>query len=604
MPVSLCTTFVELSVTTLIPDSWEMPSYLAGDLIPMNRYRDRERETVPDEEWTPGQNARVFDMDYTRDQKKQRSLPSEPEQPSASWEIEPYDPEKHGGEPAEMYSQDSLDALHAAGFEPHESGVWHRPMVIGDGENLGAGHILTYEPGHRRPTDNSRAPWHLMTDPETAGLAFRRLRGPGGAISAADADVAQIRKTPKHARLYLVAAQSPGRANADDWLAQHPEESFEHDPRAEAHSWMDQNADQYEHWEPSVDDYTYNDVGDAAGQRFDEHGEARPTAMPGHFRDENAALAEPEDAPLPDFHHEQDEDGEEEEVNPEDLDFADHNFTWRHRGDVNTTPVGEYQNGEYVHQQHDPEGNHIATHTIHRASNGGWHLESGPSDMQDFLTSITHHRTASDALDDYRQNATEALLPDRGYEPHRGRTGWITHWSKTTPAPEGSGMEDYNHEIITPENGGFLGQTFNDDMRHGQFALNGSQPHFSHNLADVVREQDRLGRGIHPGGPQDFRLSREQLEADPTVSRLGRPMAAHDPWRDNRINRMRWSFPSGDSDNPTMAVGDYNWGTGNYDFRYEDVHGRSFDPSHPHVPEGAPVTVPGRAPQLPLEGVR
>ncbi len=221
-------------MTTSIPDSWELPSYLAGDVLDMGRYRDdRDRFVVPDQSWKPGQDAKIHEVDFagTHDMRQsQRDLDmlranrekwSDTTSP-ADREIEPYDPAKHGPmEPAEVYSQDSLDALQGAGFSPHESGVWHRPVTTDEGEHLGASHIITYEPGHRRPSDGSRAPWHLMTDPETAGLAFPTLRGPRGALAAADEDVAQIRRMPKHARMYLamVAAQSPGRANADDWLA-------------------------------------------------------------------------------------------------------------------------------------------------------------------------------------------------------------------------------------------------------------------------------------------------------------------------------------------------------------------------------------------------
>lgn len=232
------TAFVELSVTTSIPDSWELPSYLAGDVLDMGRYRDdRDRFVVPDRSWQPGQDSKIHEVDFagTHQMREQQKLPgwmrTWPDTTEAGREIEPYDPAKHRPmEPAEMYSQDSLDALRDSGFEPQDNGVWRREVLDEEGKPLGASHILTYEPGHRRPSDRSRAPWHLTTDPETAGIAFSTLRGHRGALSAADEDVAQARKMPKQARLYLsvvatfvgktAAAQSPGRASADDWLDQ------------------------------------------------------------------------------------------------------------------------------------------------------------------------------------------------------------------------------------------------------------------------------------------------------------------------------------------------------------------------------------------------
>jgi hypothetical protein len=218
-------------VTNLIPDSWELPSRLAGDLINMDRFRDRERSAVPDEYWEPGQDAKVHEVDFAgtrahremEQKRRELGLGGEFESPPSAWSnssfwehgpIEPYDPSTYH-EPPELYSQDSLDALEKAGFEPHDSGVWHRPATTEDGEPIGASHILTYEPGHRRSTDNSRAPWHLTTDPESVGDVFGTLRGPHGALSAADEDLAQIRKMPKQARRYLalvrMAAQSPDR---------------------------------------------------------------------------------------------------------------------------------------------------------------------------------------------------------------------------------------------------------------------------------------------------------------------------------------------------------------------------------------------------------
>lgn len=231
---------VELDVD-VTPDSWELPIYLAGDVLDMGRYRrDRDRFVVPDRSWTPGQDAKVHEVDFagTHDMRQsQRDLEmlranrenyrsdKEWSDPTPStWEdnvhrvgeIEPYDPASHH-EPAEMYSQDSLDDLERAGFEPQEPGVWKREVKDEEGNPLGGSHFLMYEPGHRRPSDNKRAPWHLTTDPETVGVAFSTLRGHRGALRAADADVASARSMPKQARHFLFAVAG---CQTDSWVDQ------------------------------------------------------------------------------------------------------------------------------------------------------------------------------------------------------------------------------------------------------------------------------------------------------------------------------------------------------------------------------------------------
>lgn len=116
-------------------------------------------------------------------------------------DIEPYDPEIHGRGPAELYSQDSLSALENSGFEPLEHGYWHRPVTNDVGDHV-ASHYLSYKPGFRGPEGNL-LPWNLTTDPDQVGESFRTLRGYNGALAAAEADAAQIRKMAKHARAYL-----------------------------------------------------------------------------------------------------------------------------------------------------------------------------------------------------------------------------------------------------------------------------------------------------------------------------------------------------------------------------------------------------------------
>jgi hypothetical protein len=163
-------------------------------------------------------------------------------------------------------------------------------------------------------------------------------------------------------------------------------------------------------------------------------------------------------------------------------------------------------------------------------------------------------------------------------------------------------MQPYEHEIFFPESeGGFTGQTLNNSMQHGNWATNGSQSHHSHDLADVVREQDDLGRGRHPGGVQDHRLSSDELLNDPSVSRLGRPTTmSSNFYGDGRVGRANWHMPHPETPHGVNAEAVYNWDKGGYDFKYTS-DGVRLAPTHNYVPEGAPVHVPGRAPQLSLE---
>lgn len=190
-------------MTTLIPDSWELPSYLAGDLINMEPYR-RNQPSGPD---VPGRDARVFDLDYTRD-KRNNTVPPQTERDWGAGlrsleEMEPYDPEIHGRGPAELYSQDSLDALEKSGFSPLEQGFWHRPVMNDAGEHVGS-HYISYKPGYRGPEGN-RLPWNVTTDPEEVGRSHRTLLGQSGALAFADADAANMMKMSKLARAYLAA---------------------------------------------------------------------------------------------------------------------------------------------------------------------------------------------------------------------------------------------------------------------------------------------------------------------------------------------------------------------------------------------------------------
>jgi hypothetical protein len=156
--------FVEL-VVTMIPDSWELPSYFAGDLINMPK-----RPQPPEEE---GPNARVFDLNYTRDRRNGTLYAPEPDWRGID-DIEPYDPSKHI-EPAELNSQNNIDALNRAGFDPIDRHAWQRHVLSDDQENLGTHYI------YRHPGD--ALPWHFAPDEDTATIPAKTLRG---ALSLAD----------------------------------------------------------------------------------------------------------------------------------------------------------------------------------------------------------------------------------------------------------------------------------------------------------------------------------------------------------------------------------------------------------------------------------
>jgi hypothetical protein len=566
----------------------------------MDKYRGRERLTIPDESWKPGQDAQIFDLAAPRGRDRVERDTQEQSVPAPRWDIEPYDPSQHH-EPAELYSQNSLDALEKSGFQPHEPGVWHRPVTTDEGEHLGANHIIVHDPGHRRTTDGTRAPWHLMTDPESIGEAYSSLGGPGGAIAAADADREQLRKMPEHTRLFLAmvrqSAQTPGRANADDWLTANPEESFEHDPRQEARDWMDQNAHQYDEWHPDPSDYTHEDFGDMAGQSFHGEGESESHVLPGsHYHPDLGQRSE----------YDQDDDEPDDEPDDENL-TANHGFDWEPQDSTAGSPgnpLTPETPGKYVKHQIDTEGNHVATHTItpggHQTGQWTLHTEIGNHGLPvTFPESV--HGSLDWALHKYKQNSAEAMLPRYGYDYERGPGGGVTYWTKSTPHPAGEGHEDIQHEISFPDHG-FLGQT--ENVSNGSlFAPNGSQAHHSEDLADVVREQHRLERGIHPGGIQDFRMHPTDLVADPSVASLGRPETTSTPWGDNRVNRMTWRIPHAEAPHGVNAEANYNWDTGNYDFGYTH-DGTPLPHTHNYVPAGAPVRVPGRQPQLPLESAR
>ena len=550
----------------------------------MGRYRDRGvRETISGK---PDEDAEVITHP-----KWQVS------------EIEPYDPAQHGPyEPAEMYSQDSLDALERAGFEPQEPGVWKREVTDEAGKPLGASHILMYEPGHRRPSDGSRAPWHLMTDPETAGFAFGTLRGSRGALSAADADVADARRIPKQARLYFsvvaafvgktAAGPSAGRRDAEDWLARNTDESFEHDPREEARRWMDEHAHEYDEWHPEQEHaqrgVNYSDFMDPAGQTFNEEGEGQSYVMPGSHYDWNDPESE--------WHHPGTFDEPEEENNDE-YNLEQHGFNWQRRGDPRRTPPGEYEAGEYVREEHDPGGNHIATHTIHwNPASQRWNLETEPTDTPGFSSHSSAHGTVAHAIDEYRHNTQEDMLPQRGYERPGEDPGY---WTRSDPG-------GYQHEIYLPDEGGFTGRTTGPRVHTGPsaHAPRNEQTYNSNDLAEIVREQERLGRGQHPGGDQDYRLTRDELLSDPSVARLGRPTTMSDNfWGDNKVGHATWHIPHTHAPHGVYAEAIYNWDKGGYDFRYAS-DGIALAPTHNYVPEGAPVHVPGRRLSLDLDSFR
>lgn len=616
-------------MTTFIPESWELPSYLAGDLYDMGDYRRRTKDAPP------LGNARIIPF--------QRPKPKPSVDHPSAWaeavrklrEIEPYDPEKHGGEPPELYRQDHLDALESAGFEHVDKGTWHRTYTDGEGNALGA-HQITYAPGYRDQDTNRLTPWHITTDPEAAGTFMPTLRG---ALDLADAHQKAVKSLPVHHASafphWTKVGATPGQSAADDWLARNPEESFA-DPREEAERWMRENAHLYEEWHPSGDDYTYSDFGDAAGQTF--HGdESQSHVLPGsHYRPEGFSddawerfHSEREQRVQPTWtaqdqeDHEQmrerqyrelhrvngydDEDDEEPTEDDRMSDtLAQHGFNWEPKDPTAGTPenpISPETPGKWVKHQLDMDGNHVATHTLTNDEGhqpGQWKLETELGEHGSpvtFGTSI-HGEGESGlewALHKYKSNAAEAELPRYGYEPEYGPAN-IRRWVRTDPGPEipGRRHEDYEHEIVFPESG-FGGTTTNHThMAHPRFSPNGSKYTHSYDLADVVREQHQMGQGSHPGGTQDYRLTREELEADPTVARLGRPESTSTYWGDGRITRMTWRLPKPEgSPHHVNAEANYNWDKGGYDFKYTH-DGSWLAATHNYVPEGAPIHIPGR----------
>ncbi len=371
-----------------------------------------------------------------------------------------------------------------------------------------------------------------------------------------------------------------------------------------AEKWLEDNPDQFEHWEPSGSDYSYRDFGDAAGQSF--HGdEAQSHVLPGSEYDFGTGLYNEREqrAPTERF---QEYGNEDYEVPQHEQDLENLGFNWQNRGNQNTTLVGEYQEGEYVRHQHDPEGRHIATHIIHHVPQANtWHVErTDPSDSN-FAYESSEHQFPGDAISRYHDNAERALLPTRGYEPHRGRSGAITHWTRTDTDPHSGQV--YEHEIENqPDEGervstGWLGHTVSEGMTAPS---HGTRPLREQDLADVVREQGRTGRGLHPGGSQDHRLTRDELLGDPSVARLGTPGHISDNfYGDGRVGQAHWHLPHPESEHPVHVEATYNWDKGGYDFKYTH-DGTWLAASHNAVPAGAPAHVPGRQPRLPLESAR
>lgn len=656
-------------MTTLIPDSWELPAYTAGDLVPMDDWEHLRRDRITDN-IGGAPVVRLNDKMRREIQRIKRSRPA-PE-PERDWgaglraleDMPPYDPSEHPDR--DFYNQDDLDHLAQHGFSPTgDPGVWSRHVTHPSGQAMAAQHILTYDPEHRRPTTGERAPWVLTTDPDTVGIAFPSLRGNRGAMAAANADQEAVRRMSKvgafithlsHLMFRTAADKTPAQIAAEKWLSEN--QDFEHPPESDE-DWMrarEGDPDEgYTHWEPGYEGTQhgeYSNVRDQAGQTFGPEGEGRSFVMPGwhagdtweHPGEENPSrpihqrywseqdLEDHEHArshmPEPRDHQGEDEDSgdlPEHEQHLEEL-----GFNWRNRGDRDTTPVGEYLNGEYVREQHDPEGNHVATHTMYEDPNGRsdmrWHLEHSPADTPGFVESHTTHRFPSDAISYYHHNAEQALLPSRGYEPHRAPSGIVSHWTRVDHDPQ-SGAE-YHHEISNqPPSGdgnhqGWLGQTFGDHMNRS-YAPNGARNQsVQPDLADVVREHDRIGRGLHPGGSQDYRTTRDELLSDPSVASLGEPNWVHDShFGDGKVGSANWQLPHPNPPSRTVfdptapgharevpsehpwinAEATYNWDKGGYDFGYTH-NGERIYPTSEHFPAGAPVHVPGRQTRLPLEG--
>lgn len=400
---------------------------------------------------------------------------------------------------------------------------------------------------------------------------------------------------------HVAAGQSRGRQDADDWLSRNTPESFEHDPEAEraaAQRWMDEHAHEYTEWHPSGGDYTYGDFGDAAGQSFHGQDESRSHVLPGSAYQEEDDDLSWEDHYAPGSRHDSDDyevdDEENEGLSPTEQSFEDHGFRWRVRNVERTPTNPSGSQAEYYREQHDPEGNHIATHVIRQDDSAfgspRWSLTTALSDSRG-TANTTSHLWAHDALDRYRQNAADALLPGRGYEPDRGRTGWARSWHRSEPAPDGN---SYEHYISFPESGeGFSGSSRHPSLSQPNYGNRSERVTHSFDLSDVVLEHDRISQGSHPGGRRDQRMTREQLVTHPSASVLGRPESQSTPQGDGLISRMTWRIPHPYAPRGVNAEAQYNWDSGNYEFRYTH-DGTRLAPTHNYVPEGAPVTIPGR----------
>lgn len=505
-----------------------------------------------------------------------------------------FPPEPH--EPAELMNQDDLDALQGAGFEPHDRGVWHRPTP---GDETGAGHYVYYNPG--RKVGDKVKPWHLINDSEE-GRDFSTLRGMSGALSNIKHFSSAIPDWTKFG-----AKATPGQSAADKWLADNDNDDWMREREGDPDEG-------YTHWEPNENDYTYRDFGDAAGQSF--HGdEAQSHVLPGlHYHNdadwETGLRHEPSGQQEQSARwqpHEYDDNTSEEERDRIDQKLADNGFNWEAHDETAGSPenpLSPETPGKWVKHQLDTEGNHVATHTLtndegHQPGQWSVHTELGTHGLPVTFSHSVHGAGENGldwALEKYKNNAAEAMLPNHGYE--RGPGGV---WSRTDETPHGT----YEHEIFNSdhEDGrggvGFTGNTVNPEMRLG------SRDTHSHDLADVVREQHRMSQGLHPGGPQDHRLSRSELLSDPTVARLGAPARVSDNFHgDGKVGSASWQFPHPEGHaQPVNAEATYNWDKGGYDFKYTH-DGVPLAASHNAVPAGAPAHVPGRQLSLPLESVR
>lgn len=545
----------------------------------MEGWRDR-RGPLPDQ--PEGNQAEVRKFPQGR---KAKPKPRPVAQPDHSWtnntlgEIQPY---QAPHEPAALINQDDLDALNESGFEPRDRGVWHRPTP---GDEAGSGHYLYYNPG--RKVGDKVKPWHITRDPEEVGRDFSTLRGMSGALS-----------NLRHFSYVLPDWEKLGAARTPAQIA--------------ADKWLEDNSDDFEHWEPRERDYTHSDFGDAAGQSFSGD-EAESHVLPGsHYHPdadwETGLRHEPSGGSAPSTWqpHEYDDNTSDEERERIDQKLGDNGFNWEARDETAGTadnPLSPETPGKWVKHQLDTEGNHVATHTLTNDEGnlpGQWSVntELGTHGLPVTFPHSVHGAGENGldwALEKYKNNAAEAMLPNHGYQRHNGM------WSRSDETPHGT----YEHEIFNSdhEDGrggvGFTGNTVNPEMQ------NGSRSHHSHDLTDVVREQHRMSQGMHPGGAQDHRLSRSELLSDPTVARLGAPARVSDSfYGDGKVGSATWQFPHPEGHaRPVNAEATYNWDKGGYDFKYTH-DGVPLAASHNAVPAGAPAHVPGRQLSLPLESVR